>query len=353
MALALSFLGILFGAILIFILAEVALKKTIDIADHYGWSGTFIGLTILSIGTSLPEILTHVVASIDIVHNSSSLNTLSSLVVGTNIGSDIFQQNFVLPLVALIGTITVYKRDLNKEMGGLLFAALLLWVLSFGGLITRVEGALLVLAYIAYLIFIKNGTTLPNLPFSNGRRTKGQKKNPSVLESKKSQILAKYHLTKGQLRSAIFVILVAFALISVTTELLLKLSEHIIANSNISASFFGIIVLGIASALPELSTSVAAIIKGKKDISAGVLIGSNITNPLFALGLGAMISTYTVPQVVIIYDLPIKIATAVLLYYFLYTHEELQKDEATLMMILFFVYLILRQDLFPADLLGV
>ncbi len=64
----------------------------------------------------------------------------------------------------------------------------------------------------------------------------------------------------------------------------------------IIASFFGVLVLGVATALPELTTALVSIAKGEKDISAGLLIGSNVTNPLLGIGLGAMISTYTLPD---------------------------------------------------------
>ena len=322
----LNFLGIVFGAILIFILAEVILKKTLDLGDHWGWTGTFLGLTVLSIGTSLPEILTHIIASIDILKDPSTFNTLSALVVGTNIGSDIFQQNLILPVIGIIGVILVKKKDLVKEMGGLIFASVLLWVFSWGGLISRLEGTLLVLAYIAYIFYLKNG-------------------------EKRKKKRAKYHLNKYELVSNGTIILISFILISFATEFILNLSEHIVASTGISASFFGILILGVIAALPELSTSLVAVLKHKKEISAGVLIGSNITNPLLALGMGAMISSYSVPSVVLIYDLPVKIVTAILLYIFLFRHEDLRKREAIIMIILFFSYLILRQVLFPADIL--
>ncbi len=86
----LEFLTVILGCVAIVLLAHFAIKKNIDIAEHFGLSGTFIGMTILSIGTSLPEILTHVVGSLHIIRDKSLMNTVSSLVIGTNIGSDVF-----------------------------------------------------------------------------------------------------------------------------------------------------------------------------------------------------------------------------------------------------------------------
>jgi len=322
----LDVISIIIGAIFLFILADLTLKKTIDLAEHWGWTGTFIGMTILSIGTSLPEIMTHIIASIQILKDSAKLNTLSSLVIGTNIGSDIFQQNFVIPLVAIIGVIYVKKKYLNINMGGLIFAAVLLWLLSIGGMITRIEGVLLVVTYIAFLIYLKKENS-----------------------DKKSK--ARRHLKKHEILFFSVLIIVSFTLMAFTANIILDSAQRILQQFNISASFFGIIVLGITSALPELSTAVLAILKGRKSISAGVLIGSNITNPLFALGLGAIISSYAVPNVVVLYDLPIKIITAVAIYYFLWKHETLSKWKAIILILAFVLYLILRIIYFPTDII--
>ncbi|MBU1976169.1 MAG: hypothetical protein KKG59_07235, partial [Nanoarchaeota archaeon] len=89
-----------------------------------------------------------------------------------------------------------------------------------------------------------------------------------------------------------------------------------------------------------------------QDISAGILIGSNITNPLLGIGLGAVISTYTVPNVITFFDLPIKIATAMLLLYFLIRHEDLKKKSASILILLFICFIILRQVLFGVDVVG-
>ena len=126
-------------------------------------------------------------------------------------------------------------------------------------------------------------------------------------------------------------------------------AEFLVSQLSISASLFGVLMLGVAAALPELSTALIAAHKHKKDISTGVLIGSNVTNPLLGLGLGALISGYAVPNVVIFYDLPVKIGMALLIFYFLYRNEKLNKWEALILIKLFIVYLAVRGYFFPID----
>jgi cation:H+ antiporter len=312
------------GIILILLLSKVVIDYSIKIAYHYNLSGTFVGLTILSIGTSIPEIMTHIIGSVNIVQNPSLMNTMSSLLIGTNIGSDIFQQNFILPAIGLVGAVVVIRKNLLAEMGGLIAAACLVWLFSLGGVITRVEGALLLLAYGGYLLYLKTSKI--------SEEYNGHKK-----------------MTGKETFLAFFLIIVCFIIMGFIADKVLDSSTFFVQMLPISASFFGVIMLGIASALPELMTSLIAVLKKKQDISAGILIGSNITNPLFGIGLGALISKYTVPNVVVFYDLPVKIFTAVLIYWFLWRSEDLNKIESIALISLFVLYLAFRFIYFPVD----
>jgi cation:H+ antiporter len=319
-----EFVSILFGVLIILLLSQIIINNAIKLADHFGLSHSFIGLTVLSIGTSIPEIVTHVIGSINILSNPSSIDTLSGLLIGTNIGSDIFQQNFILPVVGIIGTIVVIKKNLISEVGGLIAAAMLVLIFSIGGYISRTEGFILLLAYFAYLLYLK-------------------------LRGIKEKFNSKNHLKKNQVIISIILVILAFIIVSFVADFVLNQSEKLVQLLPLSASFFGIIILGVATALPELMTSLVAIIKKKSDISAGILIGSNITNPLFGIGLGALISGYTVPNVVIYYDLPFKIVTAVLIFIFLMSGRKLKLWESILLIISFLAYLFVRSIYFPVD----
>jgi cation:H+ antiporter len=319
-----NFLTVIIGVLVVLLLANIIIKNSIQLAEHFGLSGSFIGLTVLSIGTSIPEIMTHIIGSINIVKNPELINTLSGLLIGTNIGSDIFQQNFVLAVIALVGTVVVYKKNLITEMGGLIAASLLVWVFSLGGIISRIEGGFLLFAYVGYLIYLKK---------NNGNE----------------KIKAENNLKKSQVALAFSLLIISFIIMGFVANLVLDASTILVSFLPLSASFFGIILLGISTALPELTTSLVAVLKKKQDISAGILIGSNITNPLFGIGIGALISTYTIPNVIVLYDLPVKIGTAFVIYFFLWRKENLSKKEAVVLIALFLAYVAIRQIYFPVD----
>ncbi len=320
-----DFLIVLGGAGAILLLAEAAIRATLRLARHYGLSGSFVGLTILSVGTSLFEIVTHVIGSVRILRAPERMDTLSGLLLGSNIGSDIFQQNFVLPLVGLLGTVVVVRRMLAVEVGGLLAASALLWLACLGGMVTRLEGALLMAAYLAYLYYL-----------AHSRRDDGVRQR------------VRFRPRRVLLLAAL--ITASFAAMALAANPVLAAAERLVAALPLSASLFGVLVLGVCAALPELMTALVSLLQGQRDISAGILIGSNITNPLFGVGLGALISGYSVPAVIVTYDLPVKIATGVLLYLFLRHREKLGRGGAFVLLGLYFGYVALRGLLFPSDL---
>ncbi|MBW3018322.1 hypothetical protein KY325_04125, partial [Candidatus Woesearchaeota archaeon] len=185
-------------------------------------------------------------------------------------------------------------------------------------------GVILVAGYFVYLYVLKKKGMLKEKPIELAQNNKNH--------------IAKY----------VVFLAISFVAMAIAADFLITNSTILIKALPISASFFGIILLGIASAFPELTTSILAIKKKRARISAGILIGSNITNPMLALGLGAIISTYTVPKVIFAYDLPFKIGTALLILLFLWKGR-LKKKYAVALIALYIIYLIFRELYFPAD----
>jgi cation:H+ antiporter len=327
---------LILGIIVILFLAEVAVRNSIRLAHHFNWSGTFIGLTILSIGTSIPEIMSAIVGSIDIVRDPSLMQTLSGLIVGTNVGSDIFQQSFVLALVGIIGTVVVIRKNIFSEVGALIAGAVLMWIMTIGGFISRIEGLIMLLMYVGYLFYLE-------------RRQRKKKHHDHTVKHVTHKKVKKKKLTNWRVVTEISMIIVSFTIMAFAAQKVIGASTVLVSFLPISASFFGVILLGVTSALPELTTALIAVFKHKKDISAGVLIGSNVTNPLLGLGIGALISGYAIPNVTRFYDLPFKIGIALVIFAFLWKNEELRKWQAFLLIGLFIAYLLFRQMFFPVD----
>ena len=126
--------------------------------------------------------------------------------------------------------------------------------------------------------------------------------------------------------------------------------EFIVKETGIGGSLIGVLTLGVASALPEFFTAMAGVRKKAADISIGTLIGSNITNPLFAIGLGALLSTYYVPKPLVYWDLPMAtITAALLLLWLLFSKRKLGRYGAIYLMGLYLFYAAIRIMFFTVD----
>jgi len=294
------------GLVSIFVLvfgAEEVVDKMEAVAKYYGVSEVVIAMTIISIGTSLPELSLHIVGSYNILSqpgNIEAFQTISATVLGSNIGSDVVQQTLVLGLVLVFGAIAgkrsgfkFSKKFLIRDYGPMMGTTLLTLILGWDGTLTRLDGTILFGRFIAYIYY--QYTTRGEQLASQG----------SSEPSKRPR----YDFAVGIL----FMIVVIYS-----ADVFLNVVELGIEATGLSGSMIGVATVGIVSAFPEMITAISGLRHGAEGISLGTLIGSNITNPLFAIGLGSIISTYAVPRPLVLWDLPMEtITAAVLLVYLL------------------------------------
>jgi cation:H+ antiporter len=300
--------GILFGA-------RIAIDGSKAAAKKLGISEFFIGLTILSIGTSLPEIFTHIASSIRILQEPENVLMLSGIAVGTNIGSNIIQITLITGLAGLVATIHTTKRFMRRDYVFMLFGIFLLWLFCLGSVITRAESIILFVLYILYLW--KLGSTEHLVEKISNHNNK--------------------HYGWDVFKIAIGVI----ALI-LCAQLVIDSAAFFSDYFNIAGSLIGALIIGIATALPEFTTAVTALLKKSSGLSLGTLVGSNITNPLFALGIGGTISTYQVDNDIIWYYLPFWFFISVIGFFLFLRGYKLYRWEALLLIFSYPVFIAAR-----------
>ena len=329
--------NIVIGVIAIIFLVFVAnkvVKRTIKLSEKLGISQMFLGLTALSIGTSLPEITTGAVGGFAILSGKIDPLIASGAIMGTSIGSDIVQQTFMFGLVGILAVVHLKKiihvsNEFVKEDGSMLIVtAFLLLLVCIDGELSRLEGAILFFGYILYLWFLWG---------KENKEMHNHKKNKLLIKSKKGIFADISYIAFG-------ILIIVFC-----AEYILRISEFFVKSYNIGSSLIGVVIIGVASALPELTTSVTAVLRGAPSISLGTLIGSNITNPAFAIGLGAMISSLQVPRPVLVYDIPVKLVTSIIIIFFLWRKHMFTKNEAITMIAIYFAYILIRLRYFAVD----
>jgi Ca2+/Na+ antiporter len=317
--------------------ANLSVKKLIGVAAYFNLSSTFMGMTVVSLATSIPEITSHFTASAKILSGSLDFRIGSSIVLGSNIGSDVFQQTFILGLVVLLtGTMHFRRYFMWKSMVPMIAASALCILLGLDRVYSRWDGLILFGTFILYSLYL----------FFDERKFFQAEDNVHMSE----EISDSIPITKKQvlLDSLISVLLLIVTVLAASQ--VLRATEIIVNRTNISGSLLGVVTLGLASAMPELSTALAGVRHKEFGISLGTLIGSNITNPLVGIGLGALVSTYAVPRPLLLWDLPWATLTGILLWIILWARKgKLGKVEGFYLMAMYFVFVVLRAVLFPVD----
>jgi len=307
--LILGILGLWFGS-------SIAVEYGRKIADSLGVSTLIVGLTVTSIGTSLGEITTNIVAG---YHRLQGIET-SGIAIGTVIGSNLSLITFVL---GFCGLFTVYylerKKSSMKRDWYMLFLAIGLMFL-FGlddKKIDVVEGAALIMVYVGYIFLL----------------FKQEKVFKKVIDG-----------TDGNHKFILFfdLALVFVGVIGVIYSANLVIDSGVfIANAlSINEELIGILV-GFGTSLPELTISLQSIFKGSYGLSIGNLIGGGITDPLLSLGVGAVIAPVLVTDVELSFDMPFLFVSTLVAWLFFMRGGRLDKAEASILigMYVAFIYL--------------
>lgn len=309
MEILLQVLLLVVGFVMLMKGADWFVEGASQIADRLGIPQLVIGLTIVAMGTSLPE------AAVSI---SAAIQGSAEITIGNVVGSNIMNVLVILGLTAVVCVIPVQKSTVRYEIP---FMILITAVLAGLGLadnqVSRPEGLILWAFMILYLFYLlrmaKNGT---------GGEEAGGKKRPIWL--------------------LILMVLVGAAMIVFGSDITVDAATAIAKIFGMSERFIGLTIVAFGTSLPELVTSVTAALKGKTDIAVGNIVGSNIFNILFVVGTTALITPVAYNSVFLV-DSIIAVAAALFLFLCVFRNKKLGRLGGILMLAAYagyFVYLI-------------
>ncbi|WP_256302048.1 sodium:calcium antiporter [Haloarchaeobius salinus] len=305
--------------------ASTVVGAVTRIANHYDVPEVVVGLTIVAVGTSLPEVAAHVIASLGIVGGTLDYEVASATVLGGNMGSSTTQQLLLFGVFLVgYGRYRPRPRFLRTTYVPMLASFALVLAVAWDGRLSRLDGALLVVVYLAYTYWAVNNRERVGVPSEPESRRLGRDVGLTLLG------------LVGVAASA-YVVIAAV--------------EVVVDAMQLGGSIVGVVTIGLASALPELSTVFEGLRRRSPDLAVGTLVGSNIVNPLLALGLGGAISGYAVPPVVVFWDLPVKLVAGVgLLVWLRYgTGGDFDRREGFALIVAYFIFLAGRLLLFPGQ----
>ncbi|MHC5019450.1 MAG: sodium:calcium antiporter [Planctomycetota bacterium] len=302
--------------------ADWTVRGATTLARRAGWSPMMIGLTVISIGTSLPEIGTNLASGFRLTQGIDA----SGIAVGNIVGSNLSQITLLLGVVGFFATLQWSRSSFRWDGMMVLVAAGLMWLVCVDGTATRLEGLLLVCAYAAYLASV----------WWRGDR------HPDLAEPGDDAAPAE---PIGGLPLALLGIVCGLALVAVCADQCVTQGVGFARRMGIGEEVIGLAV-GVGTGLPELTVSLRAMRSGEAGLSLGNLLGSNITDPLLSFGAGVCIHDVTVTETVLRFDFPYWLGVTGVALLLLRRRFNLTRPEAAGLVGLFALFVVLRWALF-------
>ena len=293
--------------------SELITTGATKIARRFGLSETFIGLTILAIGTDFPEIMVAMTGAVDQLHGEE----MTGLVVGNIVGSNMSQISLVLGIAGLLKVFKMKKNEVMHNGMMLIASTLTLLLLSLDGRLSRVDGLILVSFYVAYFFSLK------------------QKSGLSIVKGKIKRF-------KGNNFKSFLKIVIGLVILAQASHWVVENAATIATQLGVSQMIVGVILIGLGTSLPELVVSISALTKGANGLSVGNLIGSNLIDISIALGGSAIIGGWQIERSIATFDLAYLLFTSVVVVLFLLTKESLERKESFLILSLYLVYVSLK-----------
>ena len=289
-----SFAELIVGLLLLIWGADRLVYGAAATARNLGVAPLLIGLTIVAFATSAPEVLVSIVAA---------FRGETDLAVGNAIGSNIANIGLVLGTVALIRPIEMTSATLRREMPALLAVTLLTVSLFLDTLLSRVDGLVLLTGLIIVMIW------LTRLGFRS---------------SESDPIKAEYEAEiplHVNMRMAIFWLVIGLAALLVGAELLVDAAINIAHALGVTELVIGIVLVALATSLPELAVSMVSALKGEYGLALGTIVGSNIFNLLAVIGIAAVIEPAELPQSVLSLHIFVLVAFTLALFAMTYDYD--------------------------------
>lgn len=320
----------LLKAILILVIGFVLLIKGADffvegsssIAKKFHVPAMLIGMTIVAMGTSLPECAVSVTAS---------LANNNSLAVSNVIGSNIFNLMVVCGACALFSPLTIRQDTLKKEFPLSIICAALMLVLGYIGMtLGHIDGIIFLVLFVGYLLWMIQSAKKARAAVLSDPAQSVQVEQAEFVEEDIA-ILPTW-------KSLIFIIGGMIA-IKFGGDFVVNGASSIASSMGLSQTLIGLTIVAMGTSLPELVTSLVAAKKGEVDMALGNVIGSDIFNILFVLGIATVISPISFLMENVI-DIILLIIMSVIVLAFAWTRQQINRKEGILMLLMYAAYMV-------------
>lgn len=281
----------------------------VAVAQRMGVPQIVIGLTIVALGTSMPEFCSSLV---------SALNHQPGMAVGNVVGSNIFNSLLIVGMAALVAPISILPSTVKKDIPFALVSSVLLVLLcGFDGKIQWYDAVIMLVFFAVFMVITLH------------EAKSGEIKEETTAEKK----------PMSKLMSIVWIVVGLACLIGGST-VFVNAASKFAAELGVDPAVIGLTIVAMGTSLPELATSVVSATKGNSGIAIGNVLGSNVFNILFILGVTGVISPLDIKGITTL-DLSVMVIAMILLWLFSFTKLKISRWEGAVLTLVFIGYMVM------------
>lgn len=282
----------------------------VGLAERMGIPQFIIGLTIVAMGTSMPEFF---------VSLMSAISGTPDLAVGNVVGSNIFNSMLIVGWAAMVAPIAILKSTVRKDIPFALVASILLFMTCLDGSLTRIDAGILLAMFVVFMMIT----------------VQGAKKEKAAGATMQNEEDAK---TPMPVIKAVWLLLLGLVCLLLGSNVFVDNASALARTLGMSDAVIGLTIVAGGTSLPELATSVVAARRGNSGIAIGNVLGSNVFNILMILGITGLISPMNIQGITRL-DLSMMVISMIMLWLFSFTKYRIERWEGVALIVVYVGYM--------------
>lgn len=339
-SMAINIVLLVLGVIIVLKGADWLTDGAVNIATRFGVSQMVIGLTIVAMGTSMPEFCVSMV---------SALKGTPDLAVGNVVGSNTLNTLLIVGCSALVAPIMVKRSSVKRDIPFAVVASLLMLLFCLDGAIGRVDAAVLFAGFCLFMyVTLKYAKTTEGpaaaVATSGAATTTGiseastSQASSSEASSSETSAQEASQASGTSMLKAVVMLVVGLLCLIAGSNMFVDNASFVASSLGVSDAVIGLTIVAGGTSMPELATSMVSAKKGNSDIAIGNVIGSNVFNILMIIGITGLVKPMHIAGITTL-DLIMMLASMLLMWFFCRTTYKVKRWEGAVLTIIYLAYL--------------
>lgn len=306
-------IGILLGIVMLYFGSDWLVDGAKKLALRLGIAPFVIGITVLAFGSSAPEAVTSIVSS-----------STPEIIIGNVIGSNIANIGLCIGLAAILNPMVAKYASMRFEIITMVVSACLITILGINGYIGLIEGIILMSLLVIFILavyFMKRGDK------------EGQESYVSEIDTNIDRSTKKLLLWIGMC-------IVGLVLLYFGARFFVDGATDLAKEIGVSELMIGLIVVAIGTSLPELCISLMASYRGENELAVSNIVGSNIFNAFFVLGIGASLADVPISDTTLMFHMLVMIGLSLIMFLMVWKRNEISKISGALLLTIYIAYIL-------------